>query len=353
MTKPLVSVIVPAFNAQATLAQTLSSAAAQSHDGLEILIVDDGSTDSTRDIAAAFCAGEPRARLIVKENGGVASARNRGIAEARGEWLAPLDSDDLWHPTRIAAMLAAAQAAPKPPGFVCCWFRVIDENSMVIGSRGPWRAEGRGSIPLLYRNYVGNGSGLLMRREAALAAGGYDESLRARGAEGCEDLALQLRIAAAHHVVCVPEYLVGYRHAPDAMSRNAERMARSWALAVSEAPPTDNRAARRALDWAEAMRSLGRAEGCAARGKPVEAARLLARAIALDPRRTGLNLAYRTARMLARLVRGRRPPAPPRSFADCGPDERIRTDPDEISRLVLALERFEARRMARLARQSR
>src|SRR5690242_18385247 len=123
---PLISVVVPAWNAQATLGETLASVAAQTYDKLEIIIVDDGSTDRTADVAREFCEAEPRARLIRKKNGGVASARNAGIAEAKGDWIAPIDADDLWHPTRVAKMVAAALATPKPVGFVYCWQRPID-----------------------------------------------------------------------------------------------------------------------------------------------------------------------------------------------------------------------------------
>jgi glycosyltransferase involved in cell wall biosynthesis len=112
--EPLVSVIIPAFNSAATLGDTLASAAAQSHRALEIIVIDDGSTDATARIAADFCARHPRARLISQTNQGVAAARNRGIAEAKGEFVAPLDADDLWHKDKIARQVAAALASVSP-----------------------------------------------------------------------------------------------------------------------------------------------------------------------------------------------------------------------------------------------
>src|SRR6476660_9248867 len=98
---PLVSALIPAWNAESTLAETLGSAAAQTHRNLEILIVDDGSTDSTAEIAKEFCASDSRARLTSQKNRGVASARNRAIDESKGEFIAPLDADDLWHAQKI------------------------------------------------------------------------------------------------------------------------------------------------------------------------------------------------------------------------------------------------------------
>src|SRR6218665_4071989 len=84
---PLVAVIIPAFNAAATLAATLHSVSRQTHMALEILIVDDGSIDETAAIALQFCRSEPRARLLQQENRGVAAARNLGIREARADYV--------------------------------------------------------------------------------------------------------------------------------------------------------------------------------------------------------------------------------------------------------------------------
>ncbi|WP_048863406.1 hypothetical protein, partial [Acidisphaera rubrifaciens] len=83
-------------------------------------------------------------------------------------------------------------------------------------------------------NLVGNGSAALMRRAAVLDAGGYDATLRARGAQGCEDLLLYCAIAAHHRVAVVPEILTGYRQHPDSMSRDLAQMMRSWRLVAAE-----------------------------------------------------------------------------------------------------------------------
>jgi hypothetical protein len=347
-TQPLVTVVVPAFNAEATLAETLRSVAAQTYRRLEILIVDDGSTDSTSAIAAAFCAEEPRARLIAKDNGGVASARNRGIAEAAGEWVAPIDADDLWHPAKIEKQVAAALAAPVLPGFVYCWFRVIDEAGRIIGAGERWRVEGLALARLAYRNVVGNGSALLLLRAAALEAGGYDESLRARDAEGCEDVSLQLQVARRCPVALVPEYLVGYRLLAGSMSRSGERMLRSWELALERLRDDGAQVPEEAARWTLGVRSLALAEARALEGAPGDALAHLARALRLDPLRTGLHLAYRACRLAARLVRGRRPVPAPVRFEEADPQAEMRFDADELPAFAKWLERFEQRRMAQL-----
>jgi glycosyltransferase involved in cell wall biosynthesis len=342
---PLVTVVVPAFDAEATLAETLRAVAAQTYRRIEILIVDDGSTDATPEIAADFCTSDARARLIRKDNGGVASARNRGIAEAGGEWVAPVDADDLWHPTKIERQIAAALSAPEAPGFVYCWFRVIDGAGRIIGAGEPWTVQGRVLGRLAYRNVVGNGSALLLSKRATLEAGGYDDSLRARDAEGCEDVALQLEIARHHPVAVVPEYLVGYRFQPGSMSRNAGSMARSWELAHAS---LQGRAPSEVLRWNTGVRSFALAEASATRGKWRDAASFLLRALRSDPSRTGLHLLYRVCRLAVRLVRGRRPRPEPIPFLAADPTAEIRFDADELSGFARLLERFDQQRMARL-----
>lgn len=107
----MISVIIPAYNAQAYLRECLESVLAQSFSDWEAIIVNDGSTDSTCDIAAGFTARDSRFRLVSTPNGGLSSARNAGIAEARGQWLTYLDSDDTLYPDALAKLMAAASVA--------------------------------------------------------------------------------------------------------------------------------------------------------------------------------------------------------------------------------------------------
>src|SRR4051794_36334456 len=108
--QPLVSVVIPAWNVEATLGDTLESVARQTYPNIEIIIVDDGSTDATADIAEEYCRRAGNAKLVKQRNRGPAAARNRGIAEARAEWIALLDADDLWHPTKLQKQVASALA---------------------------------------------------------------------------------------------------------------------------------------------------------------------------------------------------------------------------------------------------
>src|SRR4051812_8060223 len=98
MTAPTVSVIIPAYNAEAFVGRTLASLRAQSFTDFEAIVVDDGSKDATAAVVQAVVEADPRFRLIRQANGGVAVARNRALAEVRGRYVANLDADDLWRP---------------------------------------------------------------------------------------------------------------------------------------------------------------------------------------------------------------------------------------------------------------
>ena len=245
---PRVSVIIPAFNAAATLAPTLASALAQSYADLEIVVVDDGSTDATAEIATAFADRDPRVRVIITANGGVAKARNRGIAEARGELLAPLDADDLWHPEKIARQVETLDAAGPRVGLVYNWFRLIDGDGLVTAPTPMPTVEGAVLHRHLVWNFIGNGSAPLLRR-SALPEEPYAPALRQAGNEGCEDYLLQLWIARRFHFACVPAYLTAYRKTAHSMSSNHARMYRSriqvYGLMMPDIPPSARRIARR------------------------------------------------------------------------------------------------------------
>jgi glycosyltransferase involved in cell wall biosynthesis len=230
----LVSVVVPLHNGAATIERTLVSIQSQTWRALEVLVVDDGSTDDGPARAARIAAEDPRIRLLRQDNTGVAAARNRGAAESRGRLLAFVDADDLWAPEKIELQMAAmAQGGPKV-GLVYTWAALIDEEDRVYSTEHRPQAEGVVLRELCRGNVVGNGSSPLIRREAFEAVGGYDTSLRARGAQGCEDLMIYLRIAERYEFRVVRQRLTGYRVTPQNMSSDALRMLRSCELTLAE-----------------------------------------------------------------------------------------------------------------------
>ena len=112
MNGDLVSVVIPSYNRAYCIATTVDSTLAQTHGNLEILIVDDGSSDGTRELIEDRYRGEPRVRYIYQSNAGVSAARNHGLRLARGQFIALLDSDDIWLPWKVEAQLRCLEALP-------------------------------------------------------------------------------------------------------------------------------------------------------------------------------------------------------------------------------------------------
>lgn len=228
--KPRISVVIPAFEAAATLDETLRSARSQTLREIEIIVVDDGSRDATAAIARAHASRDARVRLHVQANAGVAAARNAGIAQAAADWVAFLDSDDLWAPTKLARQIEAVARAGPACALSYTRFSLIDESGEILLSDVGGDVDGPALEALCLGNFIGNGSSPLVRRDALLEVGGFDPDLRRRGAQGCEDYKLYLRLAERWTFALVPEPLTGYRAASDNMSSDVARMYRSFAL---------------------------------------------------------------------------------------------------------------------------
>ncbi|MDE5463882.1 glycosyltransferase family A protein [Bradyrhizobium sp. CSS354] len=230
----LVSVLIPAYNARQTIAETLRTVQQQTYGDLEIIVVDDGSTDDTADIVSQFGRQDPRILLIRQSNAGVAVARNTALASSKGSLIAPLDADDLWHPYKIERQVANLRKAPVDVGFDYCWFVDVDADSIITRCYAS-RFEGDIYHPLVLGNFIGNSSVPLIRRALLEQIGGWDPRLRAADAQGCEDWLLYLQIAERARAVLSPAFLVGYRQLPRAMSRNVRQMTRSYELTMSYA----------------------------------------------------------------------------------------------------------------------
>lgn len=231
----LISVIVPAYNAEDTLAETLESISAQTHRAIEVLVVDDGSTDGTADLADRYAREkDARVRLIRQENAGVAAARNKGAAQARSDLLAFVDADDLWAPDKLARQHAVLEAAGPEAGLCYTWYAMIDRESRVFYCEDFVERSGWVLEALFVNNFIGNGSSALVRRAAFEAARGFEPALRAAGAQGCEDILFYCRVAEHYAFAVVPDYLVGYRQYRESMSGNLGAMLRSWLIVVEE-----------------------------------------------------------------------------------------------------------------------
>lgn len=245
-----VSIVIPACNAAETITETLQSVRSQTLRDIEIIVVDDGSTDTTRSIVEGIARQDSRLRLIGQANGGVARARNNGIAAARGRYIAPLDADDIWHPEKLARQAATLEGTGPEVAMAYNWFRRIDARGTVLPGSPQPRIEGWVYHRHLSWNFISNGSTPLVRADV-LRAIGYEPALRDAGNEGCEDYLMQLRVVRNFAVACVPAFLTGYRRLPGAMSSNVARMLRShlqaFRLIQAEAPATGQRIIQREL----------------------------------------------------------------------------------------------------------
>lgn len=119
---PLVSVIVPCYNQARFLPETLESVVSQSFQDWECVIINDGSTDNTIDVAQTYSSRDPRFRLVTKPNGGLSSARNRGLLEAKDKWIQFLDSDDILLPEKLEKQVTLLDLAKKPALSFCDYY---------------------------------------------------------------------------------------------------------------------------------------------------------------------------------------------------------------------------------------
>lgn len=320
--QPLVTVVIPAFNAARFLAETLRSAAVQTHANLQILVVNDGSTDGTAEIVAAMAASDRRIELYSKSNGGLSAARNDGIRRARGDYVAFLDADDLWHPDKITRQLQAMRDHPQPHrvGAVYVLSREIDEADRWLSDYPRLAVQGRVLCRHLLANFVATGgSNLLCPTPVALEVGGFDISYQAAGGGTSEDYDFQLKVAAHYDIVAVEQYLVGYRRYPGSMSGNQLRMASSR-RSVIERHLEVNGIAGRCRRWALGGVDVVECGAYLASGRPLAALGAAWRLGLGDPGRLIWEVCVRLPRALAARLVGRRK-VPGAAFGDLDPNK--------------------------------
>ncbi len=217
----LISVVIPAHNVARFVGRTLDSVVKQTHRELDVIVVDDGSTDNTAGIVQDIAQRDPRVRLLRSDKLGVSAARNLAIGQAKAQLIAPVDADDIWHPDKLTRQLAVMRAGPDRLGLVYCWSRGIDDNDRVI--LPSWNDSAvRGDVlrDIVIRGIAGNGSTPLIKRRFIEAVGGYDTT-----ATLSEDWKFYTALAGVCEFDVVPQYLVGYRlHEDSASMMDAGRM---------------------------------------------------------------------------------------------------------------------------------
>lgn len=228
------SVIVPVYNVERFIKETIASVLAQTFRDFELIIVDDQSPDGSIAICEQFA--DPRIQIVHQKNRGLAGARNTGIRHAKGEYIALLDSDDLWLPEKLAKHVQHLESNPKV-GISFSRSAFIDENSKSLGTYQMPKLTGIDAPHLLCRNPIGNGSAPVIRRDALegikfqdnlygeIEDFYFDDQFRQS-----EDIECWIRIAIQTNwqIEGIPEPLTLYRVNPDSLSANMTKQLDSW-----------------------------------------------------------------------------------------------------------------------------
>ncbi len=205
---PLVSVIIPTFNRAIFLTSAIESVLAQTVRDIELIVVDDGSTDETAELVKRYLA-DPRVRYVYQENQGRSLARNHGVTLAQGEYVGFLDSDDCYLLTALETHLRMF-ASQSEIGMTVGGYEYVDERGRRLGERCPWEEGGQMDIEGWLFNCFGMPGAVLIRREWFESTAGFDASC-----EMAEDWGLYLQLAALHcSMEWVPEAVCRYRQHP-------------------------------------------------------------------------------------------------------------------------------------------
>jgi glycosyltransferase involved in cell wall biosynthesis len=214
----VISVIIPAYNVAGFVRQAVDSALAQTFRDIEVIVVDDGSTDGSAETLRDL--NDPRLRVIRECHGGSAAARNAGLRLASGNLVAFLDADDRWAPQNLERQSAFLESHPEVD-MTFVHSLVVDEEGHSLGFKCSSCVGAISLARLLRSNEIGNGSCLLLRREALDRAGWFDPKLVA-----CVDIDVWMRVASlrAGNVVAIPEVLTFYRRRRSQISSDWRRM---------------------------------------------------------------------------------------------------------------------------------
>lgn len=263
MSIPLVSVIMPVHNPGRLLDAAIRSIRAQSMLDLELILVDDGSTDDSEQVLRRHAAADPRIAVIGIPHSGVATALNRGLAAARADLIARMDADDEAMPQRLEQQVAAMQARPEI-AVLGSGMEMIDEAGRVVGQAVPESDPAAIREGLLQANYVAHPT-VMMRRTVVLAAGGYRPVFTAS-----EDYDLWLRLSEHHDLSNLPDLLLRYR------GHGGQVTGRRWFLQRLEALAAQQSARLRRAGQPDPMAGYARIDARTLRALGVPRATILA-----------------------------------------------------------------------------
>ena len=201
---PEISVIIPTFNYGKYIKRAIESILTQTYQDVEIIVVDDGSTDNTREIIRS--KQSDKIRYFYQENKGAPSARNKGIVESKGKYIAFLDADDEWLPTKLEKQVDKFQRSSNKVALIYGWAKIIDEKGNLF-MKFQSRTQGEILREILDRSFMPS-STVIVKKECFHAVGLFDENFTS-----CQDREMWTRIATQYQVEVLPEYLARiYRH---------------------------------------------------------------------------------------------------------------------------------------------
>ncbi|MCA1990881.1 MAG: glycosyltransferase family 2 protein [Coleofasciculus sp. S288] len=228
---PDITVVIPAYNAERTIRETIQSVQQQTFHDFELIIINDGSKDQTVEVVESI--NDDRIKVFSYENGGLPTARNRGISRASGEFITFIDADDWWTSDKLELQLAALKKHPEA-GVAYSWtcFVNVDEQSQPVSFLPSPQYAFSGNVyqQLLMGDFILSGSNVMIRRQAIATAGEFEPTLKS-----CEDWDYWLRLAARWSFVVVPKYQILYRRTPGAMSSKVEVMKEASLIAMERA----------------------------------------------------------------------------------------------------------------------
>lgn len=204
MYEPLISAIIPNYNYELYVGFAIDSVLSQTYSNIEIIVVDDGSSDGSRDVLAAY--GD-RIKVVFQQNQGVSAARNAGVEVSRGELIAFLDADDVWLPTKIEKQVMRF-AADKELGLVHVGVEEVDADNKLLHTHtaGLDGSVSEKMVMLTHESIFGGGSGSMIPRTVFHEVGGFDTRISTSA-----DWDLHYRISDRYKVGFVPEILLTYR----------------------------------------------------------------------------------------------------------------------------------------------
>lgn len=280
---PLITVVIPAYNAAHYIETTLCSVMGQTHGNLEIVVVNDGSTDNTASIVARLAVKDPRIRLLQQPNAGLSAARNLGIQAASGEYIANIDADDVWSRKNIEQQLSAIQNAPFDAKVAYAWSLGIDETNRLNGRFLMSHIEGHVFPALVYKFFVSNASSSLIHKTCFETFGAYGTRYHKENAQGCEDWDLHLRFAKHYRFTVAPSFLIGYRQTTRNMSSNDLEMVRSYQITLENARKACPGISNKVFRWSFANFALYLALNRSQAGEFRASLKWLLKALTKDP----------------------------------------------------------------------